>query len=50
MKKRDLSDEEKELWKEFSNSTEPLPHRNQKTSPGKKKLINSVNLKDEKKH
>ena len=47
MKKRDLSDEEKELWKEFSKSTEPLPHQIQKTSPGKKKLINSVNLKDE---
>ena len=50
MKKRDLSDDEKELWKEFSKSTEPLPHQNQKTAPGKKKLINSVNLKDEKKH
>ena len=53
MKKRDLSDDEKELWEEFSKSTEPLPHQNQKnrkTVPGKKKLINSVNLKDEKKH
>ena len=53
MKKRDLSDDEKELWKEFSKSTEPLPHqnqKNQKTAPRKKKLINSVNLKDEKKH
>ena len=53
MKKRDLSDDEKELWKEFSKSTEPLRHQNQKnekTVPGKKKLINSVNLKDEKKH
>ena len=53
MKKRDLSDDEKELWKEFSKSTEPLPHqnqKNQKTAPGKKKPINSVNLKDEKKH
>ena len=53
MKKRDLSDDEKELWKEFSKSTEPLPHQNQKkqkTAPGKKKRINSVNLKDQKKH
>ena len=50
MKKRNLSDDEKELWKEFSKSTEPLPHQNQKTAPGKKKRINSVNLKDQKKH
>ena len=48
MKKRDLSDDEKELWKEFSKSTKPLPHQNQKTQetkPDKKKRINSVNLK-----
>ena len=53
MKKRDLSDDEKELWKEFSKSTEPLPHqnkKNQKTVSGKKKLINSANLKDQKKY
>ena len=53
MKKRDLSDDEKELWKEFSKSTNPLPHQNQKTQeikPDKKKRINSVNLKDQKKY
>ena len=31
MKKRDLSDDEKELWKEFSRSTKPLPHQNSNT-------------------
>ena len=53
MKKRDLSDDEKELWKEFSKSTKPLPHQNKKThetKPGKKKRINSVNLKDQEKY
>ena len=49
MKKRDLSDDEKELWKEFSKSTNPLPNQDQKTQetkPEKKKRINPVNLKD----
>ena len=53
MKKRDLSDDEKELWKEFSKSTKPLPRQNQKTQdtkPDKKKRINSVNLKDQEKY
>ena len=48
MKKRDLSDDEKELWKEFSRSTKPLPHQNKKTqqrTPEIKKRINPVDLK-----
>ena len=47
MKKRDLSNDEKELWKEFSRSTKPLPHQNKKTQqrkPEKKKRINPVDL------
>ena len=50
MKKRDLSDDEKELWKEFSRSTKPLPHQNKKTqqrTPEIKKRINPVDLKDQ---
>jgi DNA-nicking Smr family endonuclease len=53
MKKRDLSDDEKELWKEFSKSTNPLPNQDQKTQetkPEKKKRINPVNLKDKEKY
>ena len=53
MKKRDLSDDEKQLWKEFSKSTKPLLHKNQKiqeTRPEKKKRINSVNLKVQEKY
>ena len=53
MKKRDLSDDEKDLWKEFSKSTKPLPHQNKKThetKPEKKKRINSVNFKDQEKY
>ena len=50
MKKRDLSDDEKELWQEFSKSTKPLLHQNlkiQHTKVEEKKRINSVNLKDQ---
>ena len=50
MKKRDLSDDEKELWKEFSRSTKPLPHQNKKSqqrTPEKKKRVNPVDLKDQ---
>ena len=50
MKKRDLSDDEKELWKEFSRSTKPLPHQNKKTqqkTPEINKRINPVDLKDQ---
>jgi DNA-nicking Smr family endonuclease len=53
MKKRDLSDDEKELWKEFSKSTKPLQHQDQKTQetkPEKKKRINPVNLQDKEKY
>ena len=53
MKKRDLSDDEKQLWKEFSKSTKPLRNQNQKnqeTRPEKKKRINSLNLKDQEKY
>ena len=53
MKKRDLSDDEKQLWKEFSKSTKPLPHQDQKTQETrseKKKRINSANLKDQEKY
>ena len=52
MKKRDLSDDEKELWKEFSRSTKPLPHQNKKNNqrtPEKNKRINHVDLKDKEK-
>ena len=48
MKKRDLSDDEKELWKEFSKSTKPLTNQNKKNQeikPEKKKRAKSVNLK-----
>lgn len=50
MKKRDLSDDEKELWKEFSKSTKPLQHQDQKTQetkPEKKKRINPINFNDQ---
>ena len=53
MKKRDLSDDEKELWKEFSKSTKPLTHQNKKNQeikPEKKKRAKSVNLKDQEKY
>ena len=53
MKKRDLSDDEKQLWKEFSKSAKPLSRQNlktQETRPEKKKRINSVNLKDQEKY
>jgi len=53
MKKRELSDDEKELWKEFSKSTKPLPHQDQKiqeTKPEKKKRINSINFNDHEKY
>ena len=53
MKKRNLSDDEKELWKEFSKSTKPLPHQNKKTpqrKPEKKKRINPVDLKDQERY
>ena len=53
MKKRDLSDDEKELWKEFSKSTKPLPHQNKnthQTKPEKKRRVNSVNLKGQEKY
>ena len=53
MKKRDLSDDEKELWKEFSKSTKPLPHQNKKThqtKPEKRRRVNPVNLKDQEKY
>ena len=49
MKKRNLSDDEKELWQEFSKTTEPLLHQNQSTQKAKseeKKKVNNVNLKD----
>ena len=52
MKKRDLSDDEKELWKEFSKSTKPLPNQDQKTQetkPEKKKRINPINFNDHEK-
>ena len=50
MKKRDLSDDEKELWKEFSRSTKPLSHQTKKIhqrTPEIKKRINTVDLKDQ---
>ena len=53
MKKRDLSDDEKELWKEFSKSTKPLQHQDQKTQeikPEKKKRINPINFNDHEKY
>ena len=53
MKKRDLSDDEKELWKEFSKSTKPLTHQNKKNQeikPEKKKRAKSVNLKEQEKY
>ena len=52
MKKRSLSDDEKELWKEFSRSTKPLRYenkRNHETNPKKNNQINSVNLRDHEK-
>ena len=47
MKKRNLSDDEKELWQEFSKTTEPLVHQSesiQKAKPEEKKRVNPVNL------
>jgi DNA-nicking Smr family endonuclease len=47
MKKRNLSDDEKELWQEFSKTTVPLIHQSQsiqKAKPEEKKRVNSVNL------
>ena len=49
MKKRNLSDDEKELWQEFSKTAEPLFHQSQNTQkakPEEKKRVNAVNLKD----
>ena len=49
MKKRSLSDDEKELWKDFSKSAKPLRYKakkNQETSSEKNKQINSVNLQE----
>ena len=52
MKKRSLSNDEKELWKEFSKSAKPLRDenkKNQETNSKINKQINSVNLQDHEK-
>ena len=49
MKKRNLSDDEKELWQEFSKTTEPLLHQSQSTQHARskeKKKVNTVNLRE----
>ena len=49
MKKRNLSDDEKELWREFSKTAEPLSRQSQSTQkakPEEKKRVNPVNLKN----
>ena len=45
MKKRNLSDDEKELWQEFSKTAEPLFHKSQNTQkakPVEKKRVNTI--------
>ena len=45
MKKRNLSDDEKELWQEFSKTAEPLFHQSQNTQKAKPEEKKRVNAK-----
>ena len=44
MKKRNLSDDEKELWQEFSKTAEPLLHQSQNTQKAKPEEKKRVKL------